>query len=76
MSYFPYPTPPLRSGVICLRGDVMAKRAEMTPEEIEAYLASAEAMDDIETMGPGERTAEELEACEDGDGVTEQVKAK
>lgn len=24
MSYFPYPTPPLRSGVICLRGETMA----------------------------------------------------
>lgn len=24
MSHFPYPTPPLRSGVICLRGDDMA----------------------------------------------------
>lgn len=24
MSYFPYPTPPLRSDVICLRGEDMA----------------------------------------------------
>jgi len=24
VSYFPYPTPPLKGGVICLRGDVMA----------------------------------------------------
>lgn len=24
MSYFPYPTPPLMSGVVCLRGDAMA----------------------------------------------------
>lgn len=51
----------------------MAKRAAMTPEEIEAYLASAEEFDD---MGPGYRTPEELERCQDGDGKTEQVKAE
>lgn len=51
----------------------MAKRSEMTPEEIEQYLASSN--DDLDTMGPGYRTPEELERCKDGDGKTEQVKA-
>ena len=50
----------------------MAKRSEMTPEEIEQYLASS---NDLDSMGPGYRTREELERCQDGDGKTEQVKA-
>ena len=36
MSYFPYPTPPLRSGVICLRGEDMTDNFDIedlpTPE--------------------------------------------
>ena len=66
MSYFPYPTPPLRSGVICLRGEEMSTREEMTPEEIEEYLSSTEDEDSRGDRPEGD--------YEDGDGG-EQVKA-
>lgn len=71
MSYFPYPTPPLRSGVICLRGDGMAERPEMTQEEIDEYLGSEDANAELAGMGPGDRDGEDYE---DGDGG-EQVRA-
>lgn len=67
MSYFPYPTPPLASGVITLRGDMMAKRAAMTPEEVEEYLD-----DHSEYDGMGERPDGNYD---DGDGETGQVRA-
>ena len=51
----------------------MAKRSEISPEEIEQYLASSN--DDLDSMGPGHRDPAELESCSDGDG-TEQVKAQ
>ena len=73
MSYFPYPTPPLVSGVLILRGDTVAKRAEMTQAEIEEYLASAEAQEDLDAMGPGARPEGDYE---DGDGVKGQAKAE
>lgn len=51
----------------------MAKHSEMTPEEVEQYLASPN--DDLDTMGPGYRDPAELGSCSDGDG-TEQVKTQ
>lgn len=51
----------------------MAKRSEMTLEEVEQYLASPN--DDLDTMGSGYRDPVELGSCSDGDG-TEQVKAQ
>lgn len=51
----------------------MAKRSEMTSEEIEQFISSSN--DDLDTMGPGHRDPAELEQCSDGDG-TEQVKAQ
>lgn len=71
MSYFPYPTPPLRCDVICLRGDDMAERLEMTQEEIDEFLGSEDANAELAGMGPGDRDYEDYE---DGDGG-EQVKA-
>ena len=51
MSYFPYPTPPLRSGVICLRGDDMAGDFDVegfpTPEA-EEELSNNKGEDDEE----------------------------
>ena len=68
MSYFPYPTPPLRCGAICLIGGDMAAREEMTQAEIEEYLA-----DHSEYDGRGERPDGDYD---DGDGVKGQVKAQ
>ena len=68
MSYFPYPTPPLRCGVLTVRGDVLAERAEMTQSEIDEYLAA-----NAEYDGRGERPDGDYE---DGDGETGQVKAE
>lgn len=73
MSYFPYPTPPLRGDVLTLRGDAVAKREEMTQAEIEGYLASAEAQEDLDAMGTGARPEGDYE---DGDGVKGQAKAE
>ena len=68
MSYFPYPTPPLRRDVLTVRGDVLAERAEMTQAEVKEYLADHSGYD-----GRGERPDG---SYDDGDGKTGQVKAQ
>lgn len=54
MSYFPYPTPPLEGGVICLRGDVMAGNFDIegfpTPEA-EEELSDNRGEDDEDEEG-------------------------
>ena len=51
MSHFPYPTPPLESGVICLRGEDMAGNFDIdgfpTPEA-EEELSDARGEDEGE----------------------------
>ena len=47
MSHFPYPTPPLASGVICLRGEAMEENEFPTPEA-EAELTNGRGEDEEE----------------------------
>lgn len=54
MSYFPYPTPPLRSGVICLRGETMAGNFDIEgfpTAEAEEELSDNRGEDDDEEGG-------------------------
>lgn len=54
MSYFPYPTPPLTSGVICLRGETMAGNFDIEgfpTAEAEEELSNNRGEDDEEEEG-------------------------